>query len=362
MKFTALPVNVGDSYLLRKDEKVILVDGGMNQKHILALLRKERIPNNHIDLLVCTHYDADHINGIIGILKSQTYSFKEIWLPEILGSIGYTLSKRTGEIFDKLRHNEFPFEEFTETDSLIINRYDNKEIPEDSLTNNSLEDIDNQILEDIGTDSFRWMAMDPWFRHFPYPARYHKVMLGIKSVASLVSMSLNSGSYIRWLKYQGKEIHRTYGFDMYCENAVQTDITIFDNRLFFMALHEVSLSKINQQSLVCMHRNENEPDILFTADSDLAFYSTKVKLKDNSVVTAPHHGSSANDVAYEKILGNNLTFVRSDRSQQARPGKGYLSNNARYCTICRNFTQKQKVELNYNEENGFSSNANKCQC
>lgn len=94
MKLTALPVNVGDSFLLRDEDKIILVDGGMNKTHILNLLRKEQIPNDHIDLLVCTHYDADHINGIIGILKSQKFTFKEIWLPEILGSIGYTLSKK----------------------------------------------------------------------------------------------------------------------------------------------------------------------------------------------------------------------------------------------------------------------------
>ena len=49
MKFTALPVNVGDSFLLQVENKVILVDGGMNKSHIIKLLRNENIKDNHID-------------------------------------------------------------------------------------------------------------------------------------------------------------------------------------------------------------------------------------------------------------------------------------------------------------------------
>ncbi len=105
MKFSALPVNEGDSFLLRTEDMTVLVDGGKNRRDILKLLHKEKIANKHIDLLICTHYDADHINGIIGILKSGQYSFKEIWLPEVLGSLGYTLSERVGEIIGFLREH-----------------------------------------------------------------------------------------------------------------------------------------------------------------------------------------------------------------------------------------------------------------
>jgi len=107
MKFIALPVKVGDSFLLKDENKIILIDGGMNKKHIVKLLNQEGI--HHIDLLVCTHYDADHINGIIGILKSNKFTFKELWLPEILGSISYTLSKKITELFKYLRKNKVIF-------------------------------------------------------------------------------------------------------------------------------------------------------------------------------------------------------------------------------------------------------------
>lgn len=361
MKFTALPVNVGDSFLLRTENKVVLVDGGMNKQHILKLLRKEKIPNNHIDLLICTHYDADHINGIIGILKSQKYSFKELWLPEILGSIGYTLSKKIGELFGDLRNNDFSIEEYHQNDRSVFDQYDSEEISEESSSNNSFEKIDSEVLSNIGKTFLNWHDELFWYFNNIYPTSQYKMISSAKSVASLISNSLSSGAYIRWFKYQDREIHKTYGFNMYCENSLQTDITVFDRRLFFLALYEISLSKINIYSLVYMHRKDDFPDVLFTADSDLSFYSNQVALKVNSIVTSPHHGSSANDMAYTKITGTNLIYARSDRSQQSRPGKGYLNNKNRYCTICRNITQKQKLEFNFNGTL-FTSSARVCKC
>jgi len=92
MHFTVLPVNVGDSFLLRQSGSSILVDGGKNRSHIVKLLTQELGPTRHVNVLICTHYDADHVNGILSILRSQKFTFDEIWLPEILGSLSYTIS------------------------------------------------------------------------------------------------------------------------------------------------------------------------------------------------------------------------------------------------------------------------------
>lgn len=358
MKLTALPVNVGDSFLLRDEDKVILVDGGMSEERILQLLNQEHIPDNHIDLLVCTHYDADHINGIIGILKSNKFTFKELWLPEILGSIGYTLSKKIKELFKDLRENELHIELQDSHCKSIFKSHDDNEIHHDAAENNSFEAIDTKVLDDFVNHSYSWYY-EP-FRYYHDFGVNHKMMLTLKSTASLISNALHSGAYIRWFKYSGYT-HRTYGFDLYSENAIQIDITLFDSKRFFLTLYHLSLSDINKYSLVYMYQKENVPDVLFSADSDLSFYSQTVAMKDNSIVTAPHHGSSANDNAYQKISGNNLVYVRSDRSQQKRPGQGYLSQLKRYCTICRNHTLKQKVEFNY-KGLSFRTRARGCTC
>lgn len=361
MKFSALPVHVGDSFLLQVEDIVVLVDGGMNQQHILKLLHKEEIANNHIDLLICTHYDADHVNGIIGILKSQKYSFREIWLPEILGSLGYTLSKKLGKLLGYIRGGDYPNEAYEFNETSIFSRYDSKEIKENSSSNNSFENIDNDVLEAVVKNLFWWNPELFFYFNRNYRTSYYKMAANLKSVVSLISNSLSSGAYIRWFKYQDTDIHKSVGFNIYSENALQTDITLFSEQFFFQALYQITLSKINQYSLVYMYKNNDVPNVLFTADSDLMFYRNNVNLEDNSIVTAPHHGSIANDSAYAKIYGNNLIYVRSNRSQQCRPGPGYLANTNRYCTICRNITQKQKIELNLNGSK-FVTNAQICKC
>jgi len=359
MKFIALPVNVGDSFLLKDEHNIILVDGGMDRQHIVKLLNQEHI--KHIDVLVCTHYDADHINGIIGILKSNKFTFKELWLPEILGSIGYTLSKKITELFKYLRNNKVIFDYF-EYESIFKLQKEHKayenEIIYNSKSNYSIEnfeDIDIQVLNNF-FDTFFWNPELLWSDN------YYKMMLTLRSIVLLIRNSLCSGAYIRWFKYN-EYTHRNYGFNLYSENAIQTDITIYEPEKFFLILYHLSLSNINKYSLVFMYDKDDLPNVLFSADSDLDFYSQPVKLKDNSIVTAPHHGSAHNNKAYDKILGNRLIFVRSDRSQLKRPGGGYLKQKRRYCTICRNWTPKQKVELIYDKtKSDFITNSKPCKC
>lgn len=348
MKFTALPVNVGDSFLLQVDNKVILVDGGMNKTHIDKLLSNEKI--KHIDLLICTHYDADHINGIIGILKSKKYTFSELWLPEIFGSIGYTISKRLYTIFEELRECRSHYE------NSLDYEYSSEIIEKNSEENNAFEKINNDSLR-------HFLEYKPWHRreYRYYHEIEYKMIHNMYNISSLINSSLDTGAYIRWFKFCDRKVHNSYGFDMYCENSIQTDITEYDTTLFFNMLYSTTLSKINQKSLVFMYDNNLYPNVLFCADSNFDFCDNAISLKPSSIVTAPHHGSEANNNVYFKVNGDNLYFIRSDRSQIKRPGRGYLKQDNRYCTICRNKTKKQKIELILDKDI-FKTTASKCIC
>ena len=123
----------------------------------------------------------------------------------------------------------------------------------------------------------------------------------------------------------------------------------------------LQLTTINKESLVFCYENEENPNVLFCADSDLSFTTTKLNLKNNSIVTAPHHGSNDNNAAYSNILGKDLMFVRSDRSQSKRPGAGYMAQNEKYCTICRKMGPKKEVVIKYTN-NGIIKPQNKCNC
>ncbi|WP_175484333.1 ComEC/Rec2 family competence protein [Plantibacter sp. MMLR14_011] len=71
--------NTGDAILCHFTEpgtmidRVVLVDGGFNETatQIAAHVRKY-YGKSHIDLMVCTHPDDDHINGLFGVLDELT--------------------------------------------------------------------------------------------------------------------------------------------------------------------------------------------------------------------------------------------------------------------------------------------------
>lgn len=81
MEFIALPVKKGDSFLLKNEGKNYVIDGGISETAIVNMVKKE-INNQSIQILVCTHYDKDHINGVIGLINSDI-DINEIWLPSI---------------------------------------------------------------------------------------------------------------------------------------------------------------------------------------------------------------------------------------------------------------------------------------
>ena len=69
-----LSVGHGDAILLEwtgdgNKEWVCLVDGGESPKNLAAHLSKRRI--SHIDLLIGTHPDSDHIGGFSGLDRRQ---------------------------------------------------------------------------------------------------------------------------------------------------------------------------------------------------------------------------------------------------------------------------------------------------
>lgn len=63
-------VGQGDAMLVRDGSEIALIDVGREDEPIDACLTSLGI--NHIDLLVLTHFDADHIGGIRGAMKGRT--------------------------------------------------------------------------------------------------------------------------------------------------------------------------------------------------------------------------------------------------------------------------------------------------
>ncbi|MEM5642458.1 MBL fold metallo-hydrolase [Bacillus toyonensis] len=65
----------GDSFLLKDNEFSLLVDGGDGQTKIINHIREH---TNHLDVVICTHYDGDHIKGLLNLFEYVFYYEKII--------------------------------------------------------------------------------------------------------------------------------------------------------------------------------------------------------------------------------------------------------------------------------------------
>src|SRR5690606_1095460 len=78
-KFIALPVGQGDAFYLERKDFRVLVDGGRSKSAISPWMNAI-CKSTHIDVLVCTHNDCDHANGVIGLLENWEGKINEVWL------------------------------------------------------------------------------------------------------------------------------------------------------------------------------------------------------------------------------------------------------------------------------------------
>ncbi|HBP6016939.1 TPA: MBL fold metallo-hydrolase [Pseudomonas aeruginosa] len=83
-KLIALPIK-GESFLLRRAGKTVLVDGGYNSLELSRALKAHAPDLQKIDIVVCSHADRDHAGGLINLISTSGLSVGEFWLPGTWG-------------------------------------------------------------------------------------------------------------------------------------------------------------------------------------------------------------------------------------------------------------------------------------
>jgi len=125
---TILPASYGDSILISYGPdgnlKYILIDGGpfYALENIGAAIKKEAPGLEEIELIIVTHIDMDHIDGIIRMLNQEQLPFKikEIWFNgynqiklfrDDSRLLGYKQGEYVSALIEdrKIRHNETYF-------------------------------------------------------------------------------------------------------------------------------------------------------------------------------------------------------------------------------------------------------------
>jgi len=391
-RLIALGVRNGDSFFLEREGRSVLVDGGENQK-VLCRLFKGVTGARYVDYLVCTHADADHINGLIGYLKDSNLNCSELWLPSYIGyriedilerpeeslaEITTELRKRISDFLKETERGVIDFRTFNEailhgsslsgesekTIRTILSEEasrDQENSMQESLINSlsksnhehfdqyRMESSVRKLLEEIFS-SYVWEQYRDWLAiRSISPIAMCYVDL-FKKMRELIVAALKRGVRIRFF-----EFHKclSYGGEPGFLEPVNSFEIVALSALKklgagFSLLQILALSIQNEQSLVFFSpQNESLPAALFCADSDLKFYQP-IRWSKGMVSTAPHHGSVSNDHAYCRFIveGGGLTIIwlRTHHRRVNELAKFLISANGQFIesTYC---TDKQRVSI-----------------
>lgn len=75
-----LDVGQGSAALIRQGDSFLLVDGGDKDysSYVVSYLKKEGV--ERLDYVIVSHYDADHLNGVVGVLNA--FECKQVLSPD----------------------------------------------------------------------------------------------------------------------------------------------------------------------------------------------------------------------------------------------------------------------------------------
>ena len=366
LQFEALPVGRGDSFLLRDGENIFLLDGGQYYQQVANFLKDREITK--INAIICSHNDSDHANGIIGVLESSIY-VEEVWIPmtwqAFIKSAAQSHSWHhcllktimdSPALFDKWQHCDF-------------DKY-----KESKLNNKDYTDSPNGRNGDIGA---LIESLSESINDIKYYAYYNYISPQIMSnkivpiadmlcagdrIIRIIERAWNKGCNIRFFEYNpsdscGKsKINGTQFIPVNCKEITKV-------KAHGSIVDILCLTVENRQSLVFRYDSHRGSSVLFTADSDLSFTTSKIVFEKPAVVTAPHHGSADNASVYSKIQGSDITWVRSDCKTKKRPCQEYTRQSKRFCTLCNPANNsKQPVKLSWQKGVWNATDTRQCAC
>jgi hypothetical protein len=376
-RFIALPVGQGDGFFYENDDGSVLIDGGKSIRAITSQLQAAT-SCSALDVLVCTHNDADHANGVLGVLESGI-PCREVWLPGRWTERLEDLLEKPQDFFLELYENWHKSrDEYVKVgtldkvgDKLSLN--DQQEVSE---TRERVSDQNGDAffssLEKAADYNGPFLfeeCISKFGRYtcIPYGPREAKLLFDAVEAASRIrSIALaafHAGASIKWFEFGDATDSPTNSIlsPLNCREILRT------RRVPLDALKFLALSKANRESLVFAVRSTDDlPGDVFSADSDFQF-SFDLPGGDY-LVTAPHHGSESNANAYTQLRSvlERSKLVRSDGRSRSRPGSSFLSMpyDRRFCTLCRGAdSPKQTLEF-HGTSSGWAPAANvrACQC
>ncbi len=365
-RFIALPVGQGDAFFLERRDVAVLVDGGRSPTAFSDLFRR-LTERESVDVLVCTHNDADHASGLIGFFHGGLRA-REVWLPGSWASRLRDLLLQPGEFSDELAENVLEAR-MSEQEASHLEDFAHRENP--NLKEWKAEE-ERRPIEAIGEaietaeEAAPFYSPALWTHPFldgPWPpgwkrdweifhdrAKTQILLEAIEAagrIREIAVLAHHAGARIRWFHFESE-----------CSAGGEVFLVPLNAREIMQipppiaAMRWLALTVSNRESLVFqVPREAGHPGVLFTADSDLGSVED-VAWDRGMIITAPHHGSEANADAYKKFQreaddDRESIWVRSDGRFRSRPCEEFRGlRSLRFCTLCRGSRDpKQAVHL-----------------
>ena len=365
-RFIALPVGQGDAFFLETRKGAVLVDGRRSAQGLPDLFRTYT-GRSEVDVLIVSHNDADHANGVLRFLGAGLRC-REVWLPgrwlQVLGQV--------------LR----PWEEvvhllYTQADELVREMQIGPEdhtVREESV-GSLLEELAGKAeLEpekgrqmEVGKDgwpeelvpqlerlSWEW-PISPWPLWWEWwwavwacaldakGRLFSEALVAGARIRGIAREAYHRGIPVRWWQWEPSGVRGGLPWLKPLNSRCVARVLVAPEKQFLKAL---ALTTTNRESLVFWAPEKYAGrGVLFTSDSDLRDVS--LPPLEGAIVTAPHHGSGTNRMVYQRIR-EGVIWVRSDGNFRGRPCREYLSaRGQRYCTICRNSGRPKQAVIFY---------------
>lgn len=383
-RFVAVKVGKGDAFYLENMGISFLVDGGASKTKLPLLLPLASISND-IDIVVCTHSDEDHVNGLIGYFETGKKS-KEVWLPGSWMSRLEDMLDKPHDFIKELYENINDLDEdflikidgtLEQIGDFISLRQSDKDLKLDNgtknfppllpykgkKTNDSIEysQDESNFKKAIDTENIKgeW-SEETITKKSPLFSQENLSLFASEKNSTPTDYFLNKRINQQTITQQKISFNRNKIFNSSINAAEKilklatlaynsgakvrwfkysdiesgggmkyfhpvNSVEIFQARRRF-ALEFVCLTKANIESLVFYAYNENHSaGVLFCADSNFSFQQPLNFLSEcqNLIVTTPHHGAEANKVVYKKLAPyiNSNTIFVRSDTQQSKTKK-----------------------------------------
>jgi len=298
MKIEINMINVedGDAIIIMLNDKdrksLILIDGGYKNYYPKVKKRIEEVLpdyDNKINLLICTHYDNDHIGGVEKILDDYNSKIQEIWIHKIEDNIDKTITlfeEKIKNLKQTLTLDEHKFIKSINAYENILTLEGYKDLLR-VIKKIKSYDLDNKVVQAIKGQSLKNF---PEFSVVSPTQEYYNLNLeALKKESVLEDLKSN-------IKNKSTDLPKLIEllYECYDEAGISQD--------YCSALEKSSLDNnvtaTNMVSIVTL-LNSNNKKFLFTGDAGIETFEVNTpkwdsELKDLFFLDIPHHGSKNN--------------------------------------------------------------------